>query len=301
MRRSLPFLVLLLATAACSKSNSDRSGPSEPPAQGGNAVASYDTSESAAPAAARASRDGGPNVGVTAAPGVAFNYAYAFSLPPTEIAGVQEQHAQMCERLTISHCRITGMFYRVNNEHDVEAQLTFKVDPAIARVFGREGVQRVVDARGMLVESEITGTDVGTQIHAANRSIAELQGDLQRIEAQLRAPNLDPDEKARLEDQAQQLRESIRAGTAQRDEAQATLATTPMTFRYASGEPTVGQTLQDTGESFLESATLLLKVVIKLLPWAIAAGLIAGIAFYVRRRWFPKKKAAEADADAGTN
>jgi hypothetical protein len=298
MRRSLPVLVLLLATvAACSKSSPDRSGSPEPQAQAPNPSASADVSESAAPAM-RANRDGGPNVGVTAAPGVAFNYNYAFSLPPTQIAGVQEQHAQMCERLTVSHCRITGMFYRVNNAHDVEAQMTFKLDPAIARMFGRNGVQGVIDAQGMLIESEITGTDVGAQIHAANRSIAELQGDLQRIEAQLRAPNLDLDEKARLEDQAQQLRESIRAGSAQRDEAQATLATTPMTFRYASGEPTVNQTLQDTGESFLDSAALLLKVVIRLLPWAIAAGLIAIVTLYVRRRWFPKAKPVEMQTEA---
>jgi hypothetical protein len=203
----------------------------------------------------------------------------------------------MCERLTVSHCRITGMFYRVNNAHDVEAQMTFKLDPAIARLFGRNGVQGVIDAQGMLIESEITGTDVGTQIHAANRSIAELQADLQRIEAQLRAPNLDVDEKARLEDQAQQLRESIRAGSAQRDEAQASLATTPMTFRYASGEPTLGQSLQDTGDTFLDSAAVLLRIVIALLPWALAATLIAGIVLLVRRRWFPKKAAAETEAN----
>jgi hypothetical protein len=294
MRRSLPFLVLLLATAAaCSKSNPDRSAP-DSQAQAPTPTATYDSSGSP-PTAARASRDGGPNVGVTAAPGVAFNYNYVFSLPPTRIAEVQEQHAQACEHLTIARCRITGMFYRVNNAHNVEAMLAFKLDPAIARQFGREGVAAVTGAEGSLVESEITGTDVGTQIHAANRSIAEMQGDLQRLETQLQAPNIDLDEKARLEDQAQQLRESIRAGSAQRDEAQETLATTPMVFRYTSGDPTLGQSLQDTGDSFLSSATVLLRVLIALLPWALAAGLIAIIVIAVRRR-LPKKADPQTDA-----
>jgi hypothetical protein len=291
MRRSFPLLVLLLAATACNKAGPDRSTATEPPSPGSNATASYDTSGPAAPAAL-ASRDAGPNVGVTAAPGLAFNYNYAFSLPPTEIAGVQEQHAQMCERLTVARCRITGMFYRVNDAHDVEARLEFKLDPAVARLFGREAVQVVVGARGSLVESEITGTDVGTQIHAANRSIAQMQADLQRLEAQLRAPNLDPDEKARLEDQAQQLRESIRAGSAQVDEQQASLATTPMVFHYASGEPTIGQSLQDTWDSFLDSGAILLKVLIRLSPWALALGLAAFIALKVRRRWFAKPRAA---------
>jgi hypothetical protein len=289
MRRSLPFLVLLLATAAaCSKSNPDRSQPS--PQQSSDASASAPVAE-AEPG--RASRDGGPNVGVTAAPGVAFNYRYQFGLPPTRIAEVQEQHAQMCEHLTVARCRITGMTYRVNNAHDVEGMLAFRLDPAIARQFGREGVEAVVRAEGMLRESEITGTDVGSQIHQTSRSIAELQADLQRLEARLRAPNLDPDEKARLEDQAQQLREDIRAGSVQRDEQQASLATTPMEFRYASGEPTLGQSLQDTGDSFLDSAAVLLRVLIALLPWAIAAAVIWAIVRYVRRRWFKRAGAAE--------
>ena len=296
MRRSLPFLVLLLATAAaCSRSNPDRSAPSQPQSSQAPASDASASMESRA-SGGQASRDGGPNVGVTAAPGVAFNYRYQFRLPPTRIAEVQEQHAQMCEQLTVARCRITGMFYRVNSEHDVEAMLAFKLDPAVARLFGRNGVARVVAADGMLTESEITGEDVGTQIHAANRSIAELQADLQRIEARLRTPNLDPDEKARLEDQAQELRDTIRAGTAQRDEAQASLATTPMVFRYTSGEPTLGQSLEDSGNGFLNSAKALLTVLIVLLPWALAIGLIAAVIVYVRRR-FAKKTAAAGEVE----
>jgi hypothetical protein len=291
MRRSLPFLVLLLATTACSKSNPERSGPSQP-APASNAMGSADAYEPAAPAG-QASRDAGPNIGVTAAPGVAFNYRYEFRLPPTRIAEVQEQHAQMCEQLTVARCRITGLFYRVNSAHDVEALLAFKLDPAAARMFGRRGAEAVARAEGMLTESEISGTDVGTQIHAATRSIAELQADLQRIEARLGTPRLDLDEKARLEDQAQQLRETIRAGAAQRDEAQESLATTPMVFRYVSGEPTLGQSLQDNWDSFLDSATVLLRILIALLPWALAAGIVAIIVRAVRRRWFARKAGTE--------
>ena len=289
MRRSLPFLVLLLTTAAaCSKSNPG-SAPSQP-------STTYDTSGNAAESAAPSRAAGGPNIGVTAAPGVAFDYRYEFRLPPTRIAEVQEQHAQMCERLTVARCRITGLYYRVNNAHNIEANLAFRLDPAIARTFGRDAVQVVAGAEGMLSESEITGTDVNPTIHQANRSLAELQADLQRIEGQLRATHLDPDEKARLEEQAQQLREQIRAAGAQRDEAQASLATTPMVFRYASGEPTLAQSLQDSADSFLDSAAILLRVLIALLPWAIAAALVWAVVRYVRRRWFVKPAPVEVEA-----
>jgi hypothetical protein len=297
MRRSLPFLVLLLATAAaCSKSSPDRSGSSEPSSQAPSAPAAGQPSESRA-ADSQARSEAGPNVGVTAAPGVAFNYRYEFELPPTRIAEVQEQHALACERLTVARCRITGMSYRRSSAHNIEAMLAFKLDPAVARSFGRDGTAAVVNADGLLSESEITGTDVGTQIRAAGRSIAEMQGDLQRIEAQLRAPRLDVDEKARLEEQAQQLREMIRAGTAQREEAQESLATTPMVYRYVSGDPTLAQSLQDTGDSFLESASVLLRIVIALLPWALAASLVAAIIIYARRRWPAKKTAVEMEPE----
>ena len=38
----------------------------------------------------------GPNVRVSAAPGVAFNYRYAFRVPDAKIAAVQEEHAAAC-------------------------------------------------------------------------------------------------------------------------------------------------------------------------------------------------------------
>ena len=56
------------------------------------------------------------------------------------------------------------MRYRVVNDRDIEAMLAFKLDPAVARHFGRAGVEAVTRAEGMLTESEISGTDAGTDI-----------------------------------------------------------------------------------------------------------------------------------------
>jgi hypothetical protein len=203
----------------------------------------------------------------------------------------------MCEQLTIARCRITGMLYRVVNERDIEAMLALKLDPAIARRFGREGVEAVVRAEGMLTESEITGTDVGTSIRAAGRSIAELTAELERVEARLRTAGRAA--RPELEYQAQQLREEIRALRESRTAQQETLATTPMVFRYGSGDlvpgfaqrPTLGQTLRDAVDSFLDGAHILLIILVTLLPWALA-GLLGWLGFrFVRRRWFPRAPA----------
>ena len=311
MRRSLPLLVLLLATtASCGQSDrgdssQERMVPEQAPRT------SFESSPSAAPneaadAAQRrmAAAGAGPDVAPTAAPGVAFNYRYAFRLAAPRIAEVQEQHAQFCERLTIARCRITGMLYRLVGPDDIEARLELKLDPAIARRFGRESVEAVVRAEGMLTESEISGIDVGTGIRAAGRSIAELTAELERIEGRLRAPNTSAGDKPQLDYQAEQLRAQIRALTASRDAQQETLATTPMVFRYGSGDlapgfgqpPSLQQAAERAGENFLGGVNILLIVVVTLLPWAAAALLLWFAALFVRRRWFPKRPAATAAA-----
>ena len=95
--------------------------------------------DAAAPTAAREGRGAGPDISPTAAPGVAFNYRYAFRLPSERIEEVQERHAAGCEALGPNRCRITGMLYRVVGDGDIEATLSFQLDPAIARRFGRAG------------------------------------------------------------------------------------------------------------------------------------------------------------------
>ncbi|MEA3046847.1 MAG: hypothetical protein QOJ53_1179 [Sphingomonadales bacterium] len=250
--------------------------------------------------AGNAGREAGPNIGPTAAPGVAFNYRYAFRLGAARIAEVQERHAAMCERLTVARCRITGMLYRVVGERDIEAMLALKVDPAGARHFGREATDVVVQAEGLLTESEISGTDAGAAIEAAGRGIAGLEAELARLEARLRRGTAA--ERGSLDYEAQLLRERIRALRDGREASQESLAVTPMMFRYGSGDrvpgfaprPTLGQSLEDAGQSFVSGAELLLRLVIALLPWALAAGLIAWIAARIRRRWFAPA-AAPAD------
>jgi hypothetical protein len=314
VRRSIPFLVLLLATTSCSggpdRSSSGPDTGSAPSDQMANSAA--DASASFAPppgiVASRASQEAGPNVGPTAAPGVAFNYRYAFRLAAPRIAEVQERHAAMCEQLTVARCRITGMHYRVVNDRDIEAMLAFKLDPAAARQFGREAIGVVVQHEGMLTESEISGVDVGTSIRAAGRGIAELEADLARIEARLRQ-GVPAGERSQLTYDAEQLRAQIRSIRASRDQQQESLATTPMIFRYGSGglvpgfapRPTLRQALDNAGEGFLDGAYILLRILIALLPWALTLGLIAWIVALIRRRWFRKAPVAapEPEASAG--
>lgn len=310
MRRSLPLLVLLLASvAACGQggqgnSSTSTGGPSGDSANAVSDLAQTSESDGAAPPARpgidRPTREGGPNIGTTAAPDVAFNYRYGFRLAADRIAGVQNEHQQLCEHYTLARCRITGMTYRAVSEDDVEATMTFALDPALAREFGQEAVQRVSSAEGSVTESEIDGNDVGSSIRASGRTLADLQSDLERIETRLAALDRGSRMKSDLEAEAAQIREQIRAIRESRNAQAETLATTPVIFRYGSGSfapgvdegPTLTQAAEETGESALYGLYILLRILIILSPWAIGAGLIWGAVHLIRRRRRPATAAA---------
>jgi hypothetical protein len=104
---------------------------------------------------------------------------------PTRIQTAQEAHAAMCEKLGVARCRITGMRYSLVNERDVSASLEMKLDPAIARAFGKNATKVVTDSEGMLVDQQISGVDAGYSIERANRGRAQLQDELDRVNREL--------------------------------------------------------------------------------------------------------------------
>lgn len=303
MRRSLPLIAFLLATAACSgaqdESNSEDSSATTMSEESTDSSFAPPPPELSSPGG-RTAEGAGPDVRPTAAPGVAFDYRYAFRLEADRVAEAQQEHQRLCERYTANRCRITGMVYRARSEDDVEAMLSFRVDPAIASQFGRESVQAVLGAEGELTDSEITGTDVGTTIDRARRDLPKLEADLARLEGRLVAGNLGREERSRLEYEAQMLRQQIRDLRSSREGAEASLATTPMLFRYGSGSlapgfartPTVAEALEDAGDDFWASLNFLLVVLVRLLPWAALALIVWGAVRILRRRRRPIEAAA---------
>jgi hypothetical protein len=253
MRKALALPLILLA-ASCGQADQRDPSPT------GDVAADSDASSA-------------PGVNPTAAPGVAFNYRYGFRLPAARIEAVQDQHAAACEKLGLDRCRITGMSFERNGDDDVTAQLAFKIDPAAARGFGKQGIDAVTRAEGLLVNANVTGEDVGSEIAVGERSQAQLADELKRVEQQLARPGLGSTERAELQQQAQSLRTNLRAGQATQTERRETLARTPVVFDYRSGDtrgPIAGALVR-AGDNFIGAATVLLVVLVTLLPFALAA------------------------------
>ena len=302
--RRLPLLLALLLAASCGQREERGDPPKQYSPASPDSNASAESADSIAPPSPGSA---GPNVGPTAAPGVAFNYRYAFRLPSERVAGMIEHHARMCEQLGANRCRIVGMNYRYVNESDIEGRLAFKLEPGIARRFGQQGVEAVTASEGMLVESEISGTDVAPTIRAAGRSIAELSEELRRTEARLARRGLEADERAQLEYEAERLRASIRASRDSREEAQESLATTPLVFQYGSGDLVPGSdtrrplrdALDRAGTNFIEGVSILFVILVTILPWALAALIFwLGWRWLRRRGWFAGRTEEEPPAAA---
>jgi hypothetical protein len=276
------FLLLALVLASCSKQTPQGSGPN---------MADMSADDK------KTSDASGPNVAPTAAPGVALDYSYAFTLPVERVSEVQEKHAAQCEALGPSRCRITGMEYHAANGH-ISGALMLRLAPEIARGFGKQGVATVVQSGGMLSDAEISSTDAGTTIAQADRHAASLAGEKKEIEKRLAAPGLSGTERTQLEQRAQTLTDAQRQTGTTRADAALLLASTPMRFNYASGPVDTGfhdgplvRAAKDGWANLSAGVLVIVTLVITLLPWIVLAAL-AGLFW----RWASRKFGRQADS-----
>lgn len=262
---------------------------------------------------AAADSGAGPDIAVSAAPGVAFNYRYAFRLPSARIMAVQEGHAAACEKLGIAKCRITGMRYTIVDGDEVSAMLQFKLAPEIARQFGKDGIAAVAAAEGMLVDSEISGVDEGAAIKASQVRSAEAQDRIAELEKQLQRPGIKDAERARLQGEISDIRRALQGEAQGRADSAEALANTPMTFHYGTGSTIPGfdgaSPLKDSWRAAVTSFVTMLGFVMMtvgvLLPWALLLFLLwmlwnsrAGQAIGKRLKPRPKPSAPAPVAEA---
>jgi len=300
MRISLAATGLIaLLIAGCGRAADDESGDRGAPTATSDSAANTSVSED--PPTSMSSVDplhpdrrgsGGaaatpPDIAPEAAPDVAFGYRYSFGLPAKQVAPVQQRHARLCEELGPERCRVTGMSYRQRGEDDVQAELRLALEPALAHRFGERALDGVREAKGELVDSQVTGTDVGSGIRAGTRTIAALEEQLAELEARIAAGGSTGTLRD-LRAEAATLRDQIRSLRGNRTEARERLANTPMTLSYASGayvagKPNFGGALANAWEQATWLAYGLFVLLMVLLPWLLGAALV-GLAVRAWRR-----------------
>lgn len=272
-------ILLFAFTALTACSQADRSSDASAP------EASSDVAEA-------------PNIALTAAPGVSFNYAYQFLLPDDRISAAQEAHAAACEKLGPGRCRITGMRYSVSEDGEgVSASLSLKLDPAIARAFGKESLESVERNDGRLHNLEISGIDELPQIQGGNNERQTLTAQLDRLRKELANPQLKGDQRASLQQQITALEQQLADAKQTVAAAEERLATTPMAFNYygRGGAPGFhGNPLRAAWHLFLGTVVLMAGFALRALAVLIPVGLVLAALIYLWRsavlrrvrRWF---------------
>lgn len=235
--------------------------------------------------------DRAPAVGVTTAAGVAADYRYAFRLPASRIATAQESHAGACERLGPARCRIAGMEYRVLGENRVEGMLSFRLDPALAREFGKQGIAAIERAEGQLIDASLSTTEAGAVIVASDTARADAAAELARIDRELARSGLPAAERVELQTQRTLIVRAIADARSTAGGQRAALASTPMSFEYRSGKAVHGF---DGGAPFTSAIDMLgasaratLAFVLGTIGLAGPPALVLLLLFLAWRRWWP--------------
>ncbi len=270
---SLPLLALTIPALMLAACSAEKSQPSV-------------SEEAAAPANDAA----GPLISGVVAPGVAFRYDYAFTLPGKAISKVQQQHAAACQKLGANRCRVTGMAYDKSSDEQVSARLDFLLAPDIAHPFGNEAVAAVEAAEGKLENAQVTGENAGDAIKLSQQDSAAIEAEIARIEARLSAKGLTSAERVELTQQVAALREQQRNQAVDRKSKEVAIANTPVSFAYSSegiltGQGTFGKAASaswSSAEMLLAFVTLALGIA---LPWLL---LVGGAVF--AWRWFRRFK-----------
>jgi len=219
-----------------------------------------------------------PDIGVSAAPGVAFSYDYRFGLDSREIATLQERHAAACEALGLDKCRITGLRFSRYGADQAGATLELALAPDLARSFGKDAMAAVEAAKGVVTQIEIAGVDQTPALKNSDRDGEAARAERTRLEAQLVGGKLPDATRAELVRQIAAQKAAEQAAKAQGEAARAVLATTPMRFTYSTDGFLPGISLDRTARAALGFAVILLNALFALIVvlgvLAIPLGLI---------------------------
>jgi hypothetical protein len=227
-----------------------------------------------------------PDISPTAAPGVAFNYAYEFNLPDDAIAATQEAHASACETLGLARCRITGMSYSVDQNQQVSAELDLKLDPLIARGFGKSAERTAVSHDGKLLRLEIGSSDEGPTIAQATKQKTHAATQIGQLQQELAKTNPGSDAHANLLSQIQALQRQAAEQSQTVAASQAALASTPMEIHYygRGGVPGFrGNPIRAAWQTFVTTVVWLVGILLQTLAVIVPLGLLLALVIAIWR------------------
>lgn len=308
MRRSIGFAAAgILLLAGCGSNYEEAASES---------VASYDVAESAmADASAEATGDNveapadmasaaGGEIPVSL-PQIAYVYDYGFRIASDTIPVLQQQHADMCEKMGPRQCQILSMSQSGGEGDYAYGELRLAVAADKARSFGTQLGQAAEGAGGEQVNASISGEDLSKKIvdtEARLRARTVLRDRLMEV---LQSRRGTVAELVEAERGVAQVNEEIDQARSWLAEMKGRVAFSRVNVSYQSGTPTGGGFMEPIRTAFGSIGSILGMLIAALIVIAtivIPLGLLAWLGLRLRRMWQARKTdtgtPASADADA---
>lgn len=222
-----------------------------------------------------------------ASTGTGFDYRYAYRLPGNRLKGVLQSNADACDRLGPARCRILSMRYRVDDANHTRAVLTIRIDPAIARNYGDAVTNNVTGSDGVLVDTEVTGSDATTAARST-AVVSRLRDRLSNAQG-MRTPE-GVARAARIQSALAEIAES-EASQGQ------TLATAPLLLTYESSNALTGlgssdANFRNAGQTLQNTLAQLVVVLASVGPWLLLMLLVV-----LLLRWIVHGRAVGPDVE----
>lgn len=288
MMRAPPFLVLLLATAACGGMGDQTASPQE------SADARVGFAETA-PAAADGTQgaEGEPPGSIipTPTPRIAYSYGYTFRLPTDAVSAAQERHRSLCHQLGTARCRIVNLERSASSGDYVTATTTLQVAAADAVTFGMQLVEAATEAGADTVDRSIAGEDLSRRMVDTEARIRTREALIRRLTVLLETRTGDIQQAVEAERAITSAQEELDAARGWLAEMRTRVDMSTFTLRYQSGAPLAGglwdpvrRSFGEVGSGFAGSLAAMILFVGLLLPWLILGGIVFLIVRAVRRR-----------------
>ncbi|WFL77910.1 DUF4349 domain-containing protein [Altererythrobacter arenosus] len=241
-------------------------------------------------------------------PQVAYRYALGFRLPATAIKPLQERHADLCEALGRSKCRIISMRQAEQDGDYSYGNLQLAVIASEARRFSKELENASGKVDGELISSSIDGEDLSKAIvdtEARLRARTLLRDRLMEV---LRTRKGTVPELVQAERGVAQVNEEIDQAQSWLREMRNRVAFSQMQITYESGTPTSGgfiDPIRDAWGSIGKILGTMIAFIILAATILVPLGLVVWGAARLWRRnggmdfggWKPEEKSEEKPAE----
>ncbi len=259
-------------------------------------LATYDSPSAPAPAIEPTSESVGASAIPVAVPQIAYSFTLGYRLPAAAIAGAQQAHIDLCNRLG-PRCQLVAMQRASGDDGTQSAHLKLRVASAVAQQISSDLTAAVGKAGGRAVDTQISAEDVSKDLVDTDARLRQREILVGRLTDMLRGRQGKVGELVEAERSVAQAQEELDQAKGWLSELRRRVAYSDFSISYAPvtapvAAPTrqgflgqIGDAIAQSGAAVAGTARTLLLLVIYLAPWALIAALALFAARPLLRRW----------------